>query len=174
MKNFLLALFLCSSLSLFSNIDTTNFNSKIENVTVFFSGAEIERTGELSLNKGKHVLLIDNLPEMINPQSIQVEGLNNLTILSVKHESAFDNTLRSNPEVLSTEESIKLLSIKVKRLNNEINVLKTEEEILLKNSNFSNKDKAITTEELAKAAEFYRERLKETASAIEHTIADIK
>lgn len=166
MKNSLLFSFLFSSLSLFSNIDTTNFNSKIENVTVFFSGAEIERVGELSLNKGKHVLLIDNLPEMINPQSIQVEGLKNLTILSVKHELAFDNTLRSNPEVLTIEENIKSLSIKIKRLNNEINVLKTEEEILLNNSNLSNKDKAITTEELAKAAEFYRARLNEIRNKV--------
>ena len=153
-----------------ASIDTTVLSTKIKNVTVFFNGAEVQREGELNLTKGKHILIADQLPEMINPQSIQVEATKNTTILSVKHEVAYYNSTKKNPFIKAKEESIEKIRIAVTRLNSEKNVLEIEEDILLKNSQLSGKEKGVSVEELKNAAEYYRLRL----NAIRNQMIDIE
>tara|TARA_R110002096_G_scaffold117210_3_gene253866 strand:+ start:245 stop:2242 length:1998 start_codon:yes stop_codon:yes gene_type:complete len=153
-----------------ASIDTTVLSTKINNVTVFFNGAEVQREGELNLTKGKHILIADQLPEMINPQSIQVEATKNTTILSVKHEVAYYNSTKKNPFIKAKEESIEKIRIAVTRLNSEKNVLEIEEDILLKNSQLSGKEKGVSVEELKNAAEYYRLRL----NAIRNQMIDIE
>ena len=58
MKNLIIILTLLISESAFCNIDTINVKSKIIDVTVFFSGAQITRNANLKLNKGKYLLKI--------------------------------------------------------------------------------------------------------------------
>ena len=97
MKNILLLLFLFVSLSGFGKLDTLNPETKITDVTVFFKGAEVNRNVQLTLNKGQHLLLFDQLPQEINPQSIQVKSQSNLQILSVVHQLNYkDQAKKSN------------------------------------------------------------------------------
>ncbi len=49
--------------------------SKIDAVTVFAQGAEITRTVKTQVKNGEHVLLLDDLPGDIDPQSIRVSSI---------------------------------------------------------------------------------------------------
>jgi hypothetical protein len=159
MKKFLLISCFLPALLSHAAIDTTEVNSSIKEVTVFFSGAEVKRQASMNLPKGKHLLLFDRLPEVINPQSIQVDGLSKATILSVKHDVKNNNSILKSDKVKAIQDSVHKLQIEVKRIKGKIDVLQTEEEILLQNSNFAGKEKGVEIEELKSAATYYRQRL---------------
>lgn len=157
-----LFLILASFFTLFLNaqIDSLHAKSAIDNVTVFFTGAQVERSIESSIPKGKRIILLDSLPVEINPQSIQVKPVGQLKILSVKHRFMFPNT-RKSKEVKSIETTIDNELLKVDQIRNEMSALSNEERILLQNSQLGSNAKGTTVEELKAAGDFYRSRLKE-------------
>ncbi|KAA3650377.1 MAG: mucoidy inhibitor MuiA family protein [Bacteroidetes bacterium] len=158
MKNLFLQILILLGLSTYASIDTTTLKSEIKDVTIFFSGAEITRVGNINLKKGKHIILIDKLPQGIYPQSIQVKAIPNASILSVKQENAFFNA-QNNSEIGNIEKKIESETVKIQRLKNKIKVLEIEERFLLDNSRLAGKDKGVTVEDLRAASSYYNSRL---------------
>ena len=72
------------SFSVFSQNKELKINSKINDVTVFLSGAEIHRSGKITLNSGVTELKLNELSPAINGNSVQAKlGSNDVTIISV-------------------------------------------------------------------------------------------
>jgi|GEM_PF-2761385 len=63
-----------------------NIESKIEKVTVFLEGAQVQRSAKVSLPSGKYELVFTNISPDIDKQSIQVKADNNVIVLSVIHQ----------------------------------------------------------------------------------------
>ena len=125
MKNLLILIALLISAGISAeNIDTLRVESKITNVTVFLSGAQITRKADLKLKKGKYLIIAGYLSQEVNPRSIQVNGIADCKTLSVKHqpEPQNDNTKGKNESVI--EAGIKAQELKIKELKNRMNVLK--------------------------------------------------
>ncbi len=145
----------------YAKFDTIVAKSKITNVTVFFSGAQVQRQVNLVLKKGKNLVLVDGLPQELNAQSIQISNINNCKILSVKHQPKIQNMAKKMPEEITMEASIEAQELKIKEIKNKINVFEIEEKILLENSQISKKDEGTTMAKIKEAADFYRSRLNE-------------
>lgn len=64
-------LLLCSADAFAGEITAT---SRVDQVTVFLSGAEVTRLAKVSVDKGEHVLTIVDVPASAVPGSIRVEG----------------------------------------------------------------------------------------------------
>jgi hypothetical protein len=156
---FLILLFLINNA--YSIIDTIRINSKITDVTVFLRGAQVTRQADLRLNKGKFILMIDKLPQEINPQSIQVAKIINCKTLSVKHQLNYQDEGKKEKEEIEIQNKIDLQKLKLKEINNKIKVYDLEEKILLDNSYLSKKDDGNKVNEIKLAADFYRQRLNE-------------
>lgn len=160
MKNTLLILTLLITVNLYSNgIDTLTVNSKIKDVTVFFDGAQISREVKINVLKGKHLLVLEQLPAEINPQSIQIENNQKGEILSVKHELTYPD--EESKIAKQYEKKIKQQEIKFKEIANEISVYGIEEKILLDNSILNKKSEGSTIAEIKEASVFYRAKLNE-------------
>ena len=144
-----------------TSVDTIEVKSKISDVTVFFNGAQISRQIDLKTAKGKHLIIVDKLPQEINPQSIQVEGIENCKILSVKHQADYHNVSKKSNEEKLIEEKIESQEQKIKSIKNTINVFDLEERLLLTNSVFKNKEGGSSIGEIKEAADFYRFKLNE-------------
>lgn len=160
MKKLIIIMTFLISKNAFS-IDTLNVKSKITDVTVFFSGAQITRSTELKINAGKHIIKIDNLPQELNPQSIQVAKISNCKILSVKHLLNYKNENKKTSEELVLESKIDAEEFKIKAVKNKLNVFDLEEKLLLDNSILKNKDDGSSINEIKLAADFYRVRINE-------------
>lgn len=142
-------------------IDTTNVKSKITDVTVFFSGAQITRNSEIKLAKGKHFLLIKNLPQELNPQSIQVKQFDFGKILSVKHSLNTENDSKKSVDELNLEKKIKDIEFKMKEINNKLSVYTLEEQLLNDNREIIKKSNGSTLAELKETADYFRIKLNE-------------
>ena len=156
-----LVLFVLSNTIIFAAIDTTIINSKINDVTVFFSGAQINRLSEINLIVGKQLFLIKDLPQEINQQSIQVNQLKNSKILSVKHYLFSENEAKKSANQLLLEKRNKEIEFKLKEINNKIEVFKIEEQLLLDNSRIMGKSNGSSLNELKETTQFYRDKINE-------------
>jgi hypothetical protein len=153
-----------SSVLCFAN-DTIRCTSKIKEATVFFTGSQLSRSAQTRIPKGKHLLIIEKLPQNINPQSIQVEGFKNGEILSVKHHLNFNNQAIKNEAIKSFEKQIKAQELKVREIDNKITVFDLEERLLLDNSNLAKSSTGSSIAEIKEAASFYRLKLNEIRQA---------
>ncbi len=142
-------------------IDTINVKSKITDVTIFFSGAQVVRNAEIKLVKGKYLIKLENLPQEINPQSIQVEGINNCKILSVKNELNYQKENKKSADEIIAQNKIDAQQLKIKEIKNKLSVYDIEEKLLMDNSILGKKDQGATVAEIKEAADYYRLRLNE-------------
>lgn len=161
MKKNIVLLFIALSQICIAATDTLNVNSKITDVTVFFSGAQITREVKLNLTKGKHTLFLDKLPQEVNPESIQVKGLDGLQILSVKHQYNFQSKTNKTAEEKALEKQIEALELELYKVVSAVNVYNTELSILMDNSQLSKDNQGNTVATIKEAADFYRSRLTE-------------
>ncbi|PKP45974.1 MAG: hypothetical protein CVT94_16190 [Bacteroidetes bacterium HGW-Bacteroidetes-11] len=143
------------------SVDTLKPQSVITDATVFFSGAQITRNAKIRLKPGKHLILIDKLPFEINQQSIQVSGIKESKILSVKHLTVIPSSTIKDKKEKDIEAGIKTIEDRIKNLKSKISVYDIEEKILLENSNLSSTETTKTVAEIRMAADFYRERFNE-------------
>ena len=160
MKNLILYLALFITSYAHCATDTLEVTSKIKDVTVFFRGAQITRTVALQAGKGKHILIIDQLPNTINDQSIQVNGKENCKILSVKHEIVYPISKKSQTEK-DINEKIESIEYEMKAINNRFNVFGLEEKLLMDNRKLNKSKDGSTMANIKEAADYYRKRLNE-------------
>jgi hypothetical protein len=139
--------------------DTTIIDSSIDRVTVFFNGAEVERTARVTLPRGTTTIKAEGLAYQLNPKSIQVKGSDNLSIISVRHETRQPRYTSNSAEAERITSESEKLRFQVSDLQNQIYVLGQEEMILMENRNLKNEKGGTSVSDIQTAAEFYRQRL---------------
>lgn len=135
--------------------------SKIEAVTVFLRGAQVTRSGDASLQKGKNTLYFRGLGEGINPRSIQVSAPGNLILHSVVHEINYLDRTAESPKVQKLQDSLDIIKDLMEEINIEHGLLEKEKNLILKNQVIASKEQGLNVEELQKISDFYRSRLSE-------------
>ncbi len=117
-------LFLSALLSFADDVKTLQTN--ISNVTVFLSGAQIERTGTIYLNPGSYNIVISDLPITINPNTIQVTGKGNITVLSVENRINYLKSQVKPKPIIILEDSLEILSAQINYQNAILTVYNNE------------------------------------------------
>lgn len=87
--------------------------AEIKHVTVFPDRAQIDHETSVSLTPGKTILKLTGLSPYIDPQSIQVKGFGEFTILSVNQQNNYLQNLEDSPDVKSIRTQFEELKIKV-------------------------------------------------------------
>lgn len=141
--------------------DEIEVKSKIESVTVFLRGAQVTRTANVPLRKGKNVVYFRGLGEGINPQSIQAAAPQAYLINSVIHEVNYLDKQIESPKVKMLQDSLEIIQRLVESNTLEFNVLETEKNMINKNQSIASKEQGMSVDELQKMTEFYRARYTE-------------
>ena len=156
--------FLQLPLLLKANENLKPIDSKIEAVTVFLNGAQVTRTASVTLSPGTTQLLLAGVPAGINPQSIQVKGEGNITVLSVLHQLNYLNEQTQAQEIKDLEGRLENLQERKENENSLLSVYGKEEEVLMENKRLGSQNEAVKVSDLREAADFYRVRLVELKS----------
>ncbi|MFK8005706.1 MAG: mucoidy inhibitor MuiA family protein [Saprospiraceae bacterium] len=146
--------------SIFSQETEKEINASIEEVRIHLQGAEIIRTDQVTLPKGKHKLIFTGLSPMINQSSIQISTeSDDVNILSTTSRINFlKEKKESNPAIVILQDSLILIADKMQNLADEEGAITQEKNLLEKNRQLSGKEKAVDFEQLKATAAFYRER----------------
>jgi len=99
--------------------------SEIKSVVVYKDRAMIKRFATLSLEKGEHTLVFENLPLNIEKNSIQVNGSEGLILQDIKFETKYITELPNNDknELLTNR---KKDEDKIKEINEKLLILEKE------------------------------------------------
>lgn len=161
MKNLFFLLLILISNGYSSQNNMKEINSKITDVTVFLSGAQITRSATIDLKTGEQVLKLSGLSPYIDPNSIQIKGNSKYTIVSVKHEINYivDNSVPE--EIRIKKDSLETLEFNLKMRRSLRVVFQNEKKLLNANQNIKGDNSNLLVEDLEEMADFFRKRLKE-------------
>ncbi len=137
-------------------------NSKISNVTVFISGAQVYRqTENIDIPQGVSQLVFTGLSSVIEAQSIQAKGEGNFTILSVTPQKNYLLERKNSDQKNAYIKSLVEVNDKMASLKNESEVYKAEEEMLVKNQVVMGPNVNYDLAKLKQALDFQKQRLTE-------------
>ncbi len=160
MKRIVTLLLSCVALATQAS-DTLQVESKITDVTVFFSGATVSRTLDVDLPKGQHYLMVPDLITRIDPVTVQLKMPDGLSLLSMKyfeHPAGKAEKKRSKID-LDLEAIIRKNTLKIERFEDEIEALELEEKMLITNSDLTAKSNGTSLQEIRETTTYLRSRL---------------
>ena len=171
MKNLILLLVLCPLL-IFGNDE--KLPSKIKEVTVYLNGASITRTAVCDLSTGASEITLTGLSTQIDESSIQISGLQAVSILSMSYDINFmpivENTTVSKP----LEKRLTAIETEIALLKNNISGLEEEEQVIYANRSVSARTQGLSLEKLKEISTYYRLRITAIKNDIFKANLDIK
>jgi hypothetical protein len=151
----IIALFLSLNLSAQK---TSELKSEIKSVTVYQQGAQMNRTANYTVEKGKTSLVFKALPDQIDPKSIQVKAGSDIVIVSVNHTIDYLNKIKNTEVVENLKNKQKYLLDSIDLQKKLLKVFDEEYNMILTNKTIGGNN-GLSVAELEKASNFFRSRL---------------
>lgn len=139
----------------------TTLSTTIKEATVFMQGAQITRTGKVSIDAGKSIVRVKALSPYLNEKSIQVKANGDFTILSVNHKFNYLGDGWKDAKLDSLQQVEQELSSQISHHSARTEVLKEKQSLLHANRNLSGTNSPVTLTQLKQAIEFYDKELSE-------------
>ncbi len=168
-------LFILISIISFGQKETT-LPSEIKKVTIFFQGAQIEHQKSTDLKPGKQEIIFEKLTDFLDPNSVQVKAIGDMTILSVRTRKNFEDLKMSNEEIASLNTKKHKLELQDQILRDEYDILALDKNLLLKNRDLKGNADGLKVAELKEAFAFMHIKLTEIntrQSAIYNQLEDL-
>jgi hypothetical protein len=153
----ILVLLLISQLAL----GQTPIESKIQSIEVYTQGAEINRSADLKLKKGKNEFKFHSLSSDLDPKTIQIDGLG-FTILSVRHEIDFIGNENGSERTATLLIRKHLLLDSIKKIELSLGILEKESTLLNQNQKIIG-DQGIQNQDFRSAVAYFSERFRSLA-----------
>lgn len=134
-------------------------DTKIEKATFFLNGAQINRTGKVSVSPGNSEIVFSGISPYINSQSIQVKGEGNFTVLSVVHKLNYLQEQAKQADMQKVDDQKEIIQDKINFENNMMSIYLNEETLLSKNQGIVAQNTGLKMTDLKDAADFHRLRL---------------
>lgn len=141
----------------FAQDNPITVSSEIKAVTVFRQAAQITREAQTSVPQGNHTLLFSQLPQSMDPNSIQLEGSGDLTILSITHKRNYLTEDDKSSSMLDLEKQLEVVEKKINSLQAELEALAQEKKMILANQKIGTENYSL--QQLQQTAEFFRTRI---------------
>jgi hypothetical protein len=132
--------------------------SIITGVTVFSSGAQINRTATVSVLPGRTEIIFNGLSNQLEQQSLQLKADANITLLSVQAVKDYGSQRKLEGDERGLIDKRTELADKMGNDNRLLQVYKKEEEMLVKNQSIGGQA-GVKTEELKLALDLHRARM---------------
>lgn len=144
-----------------------NVITKLETAKVFLSGVELTHSASANIpGKGNYELVFEGFASNINENSIQVSASGDVLILSVKSRNNYLKANEKSKEVITLEDSLKMLNMQKSKQQNEKDIYYMEIELLNANKQLTGNEKTASVKEIQQFAKFYTDRLKEIKNSV--------
>lgn len=152
--------------------------SKIKEVTVFLSGAQVFREASFSISKGISTIILDSVAPVIQPKSVQATALGDFLILDVKHNIRYREPMKVKPKVIPVriqkeitglEDSLVVKNLEIQQIQSLLKHLERERNMIQKNPIMNGGGKSDSLPVLKDAVQFHREKLIEIEKRIFET-----
>ncbi len=135
--------------------------TKINNVNLFLTGAEINRIAKINIKQGNNIYIIKGLSPYMDKNTIQITGKGNFTILGVSSQNNFLEKIPANSKIYLYKDSVNYYTRTIENNNQMLNVYAEEKSMILANKTIKGNNQNLNPDDLQKLADFYRSRLKD-------------
>lgn len=165
-KIFLLFLFVSAIASAQKPVFTT---AKVKAATVYFNAAEITQSAAVTLPAGTSEIVIKNVANYLNENTVQIGAPANLTVLSVQFTNDYISEFEpdeTSPTIKKVRDSITLVQKELALVANQKASEQKTLELLDKNNQVYGQQSGLSVAELMKMVDYYKAKRTETANAI--------
>ncbi|MEO9890977.1 mucoidy inhibitor MuiA family protein [Aurantibacter sp.] len=156
MKNLILFLVLSPFLTYGNDVEIP---SKIKEVTVYLSGANITRTANCNLPSGATEITLTGLSSKIDESSIQISGLQSVSILSMSYDINFMPVILDKSTSLPLQSRLDVIAAEIAILKNTVSGLEEEEQVIYTNRTVSARTQSLSLEKVKEISTYYRKRI---------------
>lgn len=165
-KIFLLFLLVSASTFAQKPVFTT---AKVKAATVYFNAAEITQSAAVSLPAGTSEIVIKNVANYLNENTVQIGAPANITVLSVQFTNDYISEFEpdeTSPVIKKVRDSITLVQKELALVANQKASEQKTLELLDKNNQVYGQQSGLSVAELMKMVDYYKAKRTETANAI--------
>ncbi|HRG58545.1 MAG TPA: DUF4139 domain-containing protein [Bacteroidia bacterium] len=130
-------------------------------VLIYLQNAQINAVAEVNLVPGMYNIVLEDLSQYLDENSVQIKGDADFTILSVVSKKNYLGDERKDPKLKALEDSIEVMSGKLYAVKNQLDALNEELAMIKSNQSIQGNNIGVSTLELEKMANFYRVRMLE-------------
>ena len=144
-------------------------SAKTKAVTVYFSGAEITQSTTVNLPVGTSEIVIKNVADYLNENTVQIGAPKSVTVLSVQFSDNYISEYEldeSNPLIKKVQDSILYVQKELKKIQIDKNSHQQTIEILDKNKEIRGANSGLNVAELMKLVEYYKSKRIELDNAV--------
>jgi uncharacterized protein (TIGR02231 family) len=157
MKKILLLTFLVSAISFAQKPIFTS--AKVKAATVYFNAAELTQTTSVNLPAGTSEIVIKNVANYMNENTVQIGAPSSITVLSVQFSDDYISEYEldeTNPAIKKVRDSIQYLSKEMQKIQNAISTENKTLSILEKNQIVYGTNSGLSVAELTKLMDYYK------------------
>lgn len=165
MKKYLILLLFPAFLYAQKPVFTT---AKVKAATVYFNSAEISQTTSATLPKGTSEIVIKNVADYLNENTVQIGAPSHVTVLSVQFTNNYISEYEideNSPAIKKVRDSINLVEKELLKINNAKDSEAKTIELLDKNHQVSGVNSGLSVAELMKMVEYYKAKRTEVSNA---------
>jgi len=152
---FLLTL-ICSYTAAKAGDGANKAKATLTNVTVYKVGAELTHTAKADIAQGSSQLIIDNISNSIDINSIQVNCNGNVTIMGVEFNTDNLQDEIKSPQVKFLEDSVEKVNRNLNRVKTNIDILNQLLSVLKSNKEVRGTQTGLSVAELTKLMNYYQ------------------
>ncbi|WP_353168218.1 DUF4139 domain-containing protein [Flavobacterium sp.] len=144
-------------------------SAKTKAATVYFSGAEITQSTSVNLPVGTSEIVIKNVADYLNENTVQIAAPKSVTVLSVQFSDNYVSEYEldeSNPAIKRVRDSITFVQKELKKIQIDKNSHQQTIEMLDKNKEIRGANSGLNVAELMKLVEYYKTKRIELDNAV--------
>ncbi|GAA4046601.1 DUF4139 domain-containing protein [Flavobacterium chungnamense] len=167
MKKALLLTLLISAISFAQKPIFTS--AKVKSATVYFNAAELQQTTTVNLPLGTSEIVIKNVADYLNENTIQIGAPSSVTVLSVQFTQNYISEYEideSNPAIKKVRDSITLVQKEIKKIQIETYSHQQTIGLLDNNQTVAGANSGLSVTELIKLVDYYKAKRTELDNAV--------
>lgn len=144
-------------------------SAKTKAATVYFSGAEITQSTSVNLPVGTSEIVIKNVADFLNENTVQIGAPKSVTILSIQFSDNYVSEYElddSNPLIKKVQDSILYVQKELKKVQIDKYSHQQTIEMLDKNKEIRGANSGLNVSELIKLVEYYKSKRIELDNAV--------
>jgi hypothetical protein len=141
------------------NDDGNNVKATLNAVTVYRIGAEMNHLAKAQLIKNNNELIIENISNALDANSIQVNCNGNVTVMGVEFSTDYLKVEIKTPAISILEDSVERTNRELDKKKTAINIVNELINVLKANKKIKGTQTGLTLAELIKLMEYYKTKL---------------
>lgn len=145
-------------------------SAKVKAATVYFNSVELSQSTQVLLPKGTSEIVVKNVADYLNENTVQVGAPSNITVLSVQFTNNYISEYEineNNQAIKKVRDSINLVKKEIQRVENARDSEAKAIELLDKNQQISGLNSGLNVTELMKMVDYYKLKRTEVSNAFD-------